>query len=227
MVIKALINAWRSRGAMHYMYDELVEMLTATEGMFTTVGQVLYEGRNPSEVQHELYDTDVRVNKTERKIRRQIVEHLSIRPGGDVPACLVLMSLIKDAERIGDYCKNLFEIRSKLMTDESFKHLDSEIREIHTQVLETFAKTKKALKEGNEEIALQVTQKAKEIAHALDAKVAEVAASDLPVRVAVCRALALRHTKRVHCHLCNILSSLVQPVHKLDYFDSGPLRPDK
>ena len=26
-----------------------------------------------------------------------------------MPACLVLISVVKDAERIGDYCKNLLE----------------------------------------------------------------------------------------------------------------------
>ena len=30
-------------------------------------------------------------------------------PGVDVPACLVLMSVVKDAERIGDYCKNVLD----------------------------------------------------------------------------------------------------------------------
>ena len=40
-------------------------------------------------------------------------------------------------------------------------------------------------------------------------------------------ALALRHMKRVHAHLCNIASSVVQPVHRLDYFDEGALYPPK
>ena len=114
MVIRALINAWRSRGVMHHMYDELMEMLSATEWMFETIGRIFFENVPPEDVSNDLYARDIRVNKTERRIRRQIVEHLAIRPGGDVPACLVLMSLVKDVERIGDYCKNLYEVRAVL-----------------------------------------------------------------------------------------------------------------
>jgi phosphate transport system protein len=228
MVIKALINAWRSRGVMHHMYDELMEMLKAGEHMFGLVGKVLFEGVNPDEVANELYSTDIRINKTERKIRRQIVEHLAIHPGGDVPACLVLMSIVKDAERIGDYCKNLFEVRSKLGKGLSGDDFDIGFDKVHAAILDTFAKTQESLVDGDEDIAKLVTDIAKDIAHDLDDRVAAVAeATDVNVKVAVCRALSLRYMKRVHAHLCNIASSVVQPVHKIDYLDEGPLRPSK
>ena len=227
MVIKALINIWRSRGVVHHMYDEFMEMLKATEWMFTTVGRVLFWEVMPEEVSEELYARDVRVNKTERTIRLQIIEHLAIRPGGDMPACLVLMSLVKDAERIGDYCKNLYEVRAVLGQGLTPDSLDHEVKVMHAQILETFAKTIKALGEGDAAVAYEVVRRAKEVGHRLEAKVQQVAASELPARVAVCRALALRHMKRVHAHLCNIASSVVQPVHKLDYFDEGALRPPK
>jgi phosphate uptake regulator len=228
MVIKALINAWRSQGVMHHMYDEFMEMLTATEVMFRLVGKVLFEGVDPDEVSRDLYRTDIRVNKTERKIRRQIVEHLAIHPGGDVPACLVLMSIVKDAERIGDYCKNLYEVRAKLGKDLDPATLNTDAREMHTRILETFDHTRGALKEADADRAKDVTDVAKDVAHQLDNKVAEVAASEgVPVKVAVCRALSLRHMKRIHAHLANIASSVVQPVHKIDYLDEGPLRPPR
>ena len=227
MVIKALINAWRSHGIMHHMYDQFMEMLAATEWMFQTVGRVLFENVNPDEVSDELYAKDVQVNKTERKIRQGIVEHLSIRPGGDMPACLVLMSLVKDAERIGDYCKNLYEVRAVLGKGLPADTLDSETKEMHARILGTFEKTRKALSDGDAEVAGEVVRLAKKTARELEDKVQEIAGSDLPTRVAVCRALALRHMKRVHLHLCNIASSVVQPVHKLDYYDEGSLRPPK
>lgn len=228
MVIKALINAWRSRGAMHHMYDELMEMLHATEWMFQTVGHALFEDAKPDEeTSNELYARDVRVNKTERKIRRQIVEHLAIHPGGDVPACLVLMSLVKDAERIGDYCKNLYEVRIVLAKDTPAEQLNGEVKQLHARILKTFALTKQALIEGNVDVAMSVVDSARDTARDIEKKVAEVAASNIPTRVAVCRALALRHMKRVHAHLCNIATSVVQPVHKLDYFDEGALTPPK
>lgn len=50
----------------------------------------------------------------ERAIRKQIVERMSLDKGATVPASLVLMSVVKDAERVGDYCKNLLEVDQML-----------------------------------------------------------------------------------------------------------------
>ena len=217
MVLKALFEAWRSGQAMHRMYDEFLEMIDSTQWMFETLGYILFGGLNPDEVAGKLYATDRGVNQTERRIRKEIVEHLAIRPGGDVPACLVLMSIVKDAERIGDYCKNLFEVRQILGVALGEDEIATQMRDLHKHILATFSQTRTALKKGDAEIARAITGKEDDIAKELDAKVEEVAKSALPAREAVGRALCIRHMKRVHAHLCNIASSVVQPVHKLDY----------
>jgi len=227
MVIKTLIEAWRSRGAIRHMYDELMEMLRATQGMFERIGRILFDGEDPEALASDIYATDVRVNKTERKIRKQIVEHLAVHPTGDVPACLVLMSIVKDAERVGDYCKNLFEVRSLLGKAVPPDVMTDDIRQIYQRVRDTFELTRRAIGECDEEAARAVANAEKPLAHEVDAKVAEIATSEMPARIAVPRALALRHMKRIHAHLANIATSVLQPVHKLDYLDEGPLRPPK
>ena len=225
MVLKTLLDTWRSGVVMRHMYDELLQMVQATEWMFQKAGRVLLEGLEPDKVAEDLYATDRKVNKTERKVRKEIVEHLSIRPKGDVPACLVLMSVVKDAERIGDYCKNLYEVRDILGAsfgdDESMR----QFREIYDLILKTFRKTQRALRDSDEDLAREIMESEKKIAHDLEQRVRAVANSDMNARDAVCRALALRHMKRIHGHLFNIASSIVQPVHKIDYFDGKPFPP--
>jgi len=217
MVVKALFDAWRSGQVMRHMYNELLQMTEAAEWMFRTVGMVLFEGKDPAPVKDELYDTDRMVNKAERSIRKEIVEHLAVRPGGDVPACLVLMSLVKDAERVGDYCKNLFEIRDLL--GEAFPNdkIIALMREHHARILGTFSHVREALAEADEDKARAIMAGESEVGHDLERMVRDVAESDLPARNAVARALALRHMKRVHAHLCNIASGVIQPVHRIDY----------
>ena len=111
MVIKVLINAWRSREALRRMFAELLQMLDATEWMFQTLGQVLFEGRDPTEVASRLYETDLQVNKTERKIRKEIVEHLSIginrgvRILGIIDRCIQVYVGKIDAYRKNRYSK--------------------------------------------------------------------------------------------------------------------------
>ena len=223
MVIKALYDAWRSGRVLRHMHDEFLQMLEAGEWMFRAVGQVLFEGKDPDALAKKLYEADVAVNKTERKIRKEIVEHLAIHPTGDLPACLVLMSLVKDAERVGDYCKNLFEIRELRGSAIPEDDLGSRMRKAHAEALEMFDEVRRAMSEGDEKLARRIMGEEQELAQEIERMVREVAASDLPVRDAVCRALCLRHIKRIYAHLFNIGSAVVQPVHKIDFRNHNKL----
>jgi len=217
MVVKALYDAWRSGQVMRHMYNELLQMLEACEWMFATSAKVLFDGEDPGPVKDDLYDTDRMVNRCERRIRKELVEHLTLRPSGDLPAGLVLMSLIKDAERIGDYCKNLFEIRellgSPFAADETVGHM----REAYERTLQRLGETRKAVAEGDDALARKLMGEEKRIAREIETLVRDVADSDMPTRQAVSRALFLRHVKRIDAHLTNIASSVVQPVHRIDY----------
>ena len=57
------------------------------------------------------FEQDAKVNALEQTIRRQIITHLSL-PGNeaDAPYSLLLMTLVKDVERLGDYAKNLAQL---------------------------------------------------------------------------------------------------------------------
>jgi phosphate uptake regulator len=46
-----------------------------------------------------------------------------------------------------------------------------------------------------------------------------LAGDNLSCRQAVSYTLAVRYLKRVSAHLKNLATSLVMPIHKLDYFD--------
>ena len=58
-----------------------------------------------------VYEWDLQVNQLEQGIRKKLIIHLSIPSNYvDAPYCLLLMSVVKDVERIGDYAKNLLEV---------------------------------------------------------------------------------------------------------------------
>ncbi|MFW6346866.1 MAG: PhoU domain-containing protein, partial [Halomonas sp.] len=85
-------------------------MLEHGAWMFGRANEVLYSTVAAEEVREPLYERDRAVNELERSIRRKVLRHLTVNPGHDVAICLALMSVAKDAERIGDYCKNVFEV---------------------------------------------------------------------------------------------------------------------
>ena len=68
----------------------------------------------------------------------------------DLPACLVLMSVVKDAERLGDYAKNIFEVTELLE-----KPLDKNIFEdlfgdLDKKIINEFSQTRAAFIESDE-----------------------------------------------------------------------------
>ena len=50
--------------------------------------------------------------------------------------------------------------------------------------------------------------------------------ADVPTRDAVLMALLARYLKRLCLHLANIATSVVMPLHRLDYFDEKREEPD-
>ena len=86
-------------------------MLTLARDMNISAGEMFVTGSASTSARTDLYEHDVQLNRIERTIRKQVVAHLSM-PGNrlDVPYALLLTSLVKDVERIGDYAKHLSEI---------------------------------------------------------------------------------------------------------------------
>ena len=110
MNFQDLFKLWRREGILSRTINEFVAMIDDSHWMFQRAATSLWEETDVEKRKEELYERDIAVNKAERSNRKKLVEHLSIDPGGDANYCLVLMSVMKDAERVGDYCKNLFEI---------------------------------------------------------------------------------------------------------------------
>jgi phosphate uptake regulator len=208
------------------MYERLLTMIEAGEWMFQKSWESAVAGTVDPQVKEDIYRRDVEVNKNERAIRKRIVEHLTVQPGVDVPACLVLMSVVKDAERIGDYCKNMLEAAE--FQDESIAKCPfcQGMNEIYDEVKLLFSKTRQALAESDVTLGHEIILEERDISGRCDALVERFTKEDLSSKKAVPWALLVRHVKRIAAHLGNLASSLVMPLHKLDYFDEK-LLPDK
>ena len=214
-----LIKAWKSRDLLNRIYDEFVKMLEDCEWMFNTASSLLFEGESLKGASRELFDRDIRVNKKERKIRKQLVEHLTINPEGDVPACLLLMSVVKDAERVGDYCKNMFDVRELLGESCGGDEFVTRLKTIAGELAEMFRQTHEAFLESDREKAFAVTESKQDMARRCDEILEMLVTTDLPAKQAVCLALTSRFLKRINSHLGNIASTVIMPLHKIDYFD--------
>jgi len=220
-MLRELLSAWRGRNTLALMIDQFDQMLAHDQWMFEQAIDTYWRRHPWMEVQDPLYARDKQVNALERSIRREVVRHLTLHPGRDVVACLILMSVVKDAERIGDYCKNIFEI-GKIFGQEytSEKHL-APLREVHETVTWLFESTREAFRESNTELAGEVLQRFGAMGKQCDYLIEELLRrkDDMPTDEAVSYGLLGRHMKRVGAHLSNIASSVVAPVENLDFMD--------
>jgi phosphate uptake regulator len=194
-------------------------MLDSTETMYGLVrGHLLGEVGEP-DLEEKIRHIDKGVNDAQRDIRKRIIEHLSLQPTVDVNACLLLMSVVKDAERLGDYAKNLYEVAElfdKPLDIEMFRRYFDELdQEIST----LFQLAKEAFVESDDTKAKMAWGYENKIAKWCDNVVRELAKSDLSVNEAVCFTLIARFLKRLVAHLANIATSVVLPLSDLDYFD--------
>jgi phosphate uptake regulator len=218
-MFKNLINLWKGKDFLAQVLSDFENMLNSAETMFAMVCKRLLGEGEDSGLKDKIYDIDRTINASEKNIRRRIIEHLSFQPAADIPVSLVLMSVVKDAERLGDYSKNLFEVSELLekpFEKEFFKEMFDEMDE---KIIAVFQKTKKAFLESDEKAADEIMGFEREIIKRCDAGLEKLTKSKLQTNQAVCATLAFRYFKRICAHLGNIASSVIMPVTDLDYFD--------
>jgi len=218
-MFKNLLQFWKGKDFLNQVLDEFTNMLNDTQNMFDSVRRKLINNEEVEGLKDTVYEIDRKVNSLERDIRKRIVEHLSINPSVDTAVCLLLMSVVKDAERLGDFCKNLFEVTELLdkpIDKKKYKELFGNIDE---ELSVLFKRTRDAFIQSDEQEATQTWDHERSIIKKCDEIIEKLAKSNFSVNEAVCFTLMSRYFKRLSAHLANITTSVILPIDKLDYFD--------
>jgi phosphate transport system protein len=214
-----LLSFWKGKDFLTQVFAEFKDMLEDAEYMFKAVCSCLLDRAEEPDLKQKIHDIDKKVNRLQKDIRKRIVEHLSLQPSVDVTACLLLMSVVKDAERLGDYSKNLYEVTELLEKPIDRAVFSQYFDNVDKNILTLFEETKEAFIEADEAKAKSAWNYEKKIAKSCDAIVGRVAKSSLSVNEAVAFTLIARHFKRLVAHLVNIATSVILPLSDLDYFD--------
>ncbi len=218
-MFKNLLQFWKGKDFLSQVLEEFKDMLDDTETMFKLVCRKLLDNEGEPGLKDRIYEIDKNVNTLQKNIRKRIIEHLSIQPSVDVPTSLLLMSVVKDAERLGDYAKNLFEVIGLLDSPIDKEKYSKLFNNIEGDILNLFQQTKKAFIESDENKAAQSWIYKREIAIRCGETIKKLAKSNLSVNEAVCFTLIARYFKRLASHLTNIATSVILPLTDLDYFD--------
>lgn len=203
------------------------QMIEDGRHIFDAACNTVLGGTNPAVVTNDLHKTDQRINRLEQQIRRELVVHMTVREKAEIGTCLKFMSLVKDAERIGDYGKNILDMGQQCR-DFVGDPMSEDMVQLKDRVSRLLAKMRNLFEAQSPEQARRFIDDAHAVLRHCDRKVADLVRDASISRRPVVAALLYRYIKRVMAHSMNIVTSIVVPLDKLDYLDEDDIdRDDK
>jgi len=218
-MFESLLGFWSGKDFLAQVLGDFSEMVKTAESMYSDVMEHYIEPKDDPGFKQGVYDRDKSINTLERKIRRRIIEHLVLRPKVSLNVCLILMSVVKDAERLGDYSKNLLEVAEVIERPLDRTEFERFFDDVPSEIKGSFSDTAKAFIESDEELARAVVRRQRTVAAHCEQIWRDLARSDISANRAVCFAVSSRYHKRIALHLANIATAVIMPVTDLDYWD--------
>ena len=209
-----------SHSGLDGVQDTLVQMLNDGHEVFVTSVGALFGGGKSKETRREVQTTDREINEAQRDVRRALMVTASIR-SMDLPMVLQYASIVKDAERIGEYSKNIYDLVRYGADFDTATDRDDLVR-YSDAVSQLILDAAVVFGEKDTDKAQRLIGKADGFLSEYDAQIKKAYNSTGPASDAVARALYYRFLKRITAHVMNMLTALVQPLDRLDYYDEAP-----
>jgi len=218
-MLKELLAIFKKDSKLDEAFRRSYEMLDITRDMFLKAKRSLRE-RETNELDTSVYEQDKRINKFEREVRRDVLQHLIITDRAGLPSGLTLVSIIIDIERVGDYTKNIVELAENHPTRLHAGASEESLRRVERAVEEAFVRVRAVLETSDEEAALAFIKNYIWLNPLCDERVREYI-NELDQSVSpgdsVALALYFRYLKRIHSHLRNVATSVYNPFHKIGF----------
>jgi phosphate transport system protein len=213
-----MFSIFRDSDQLENVEQQLAAMLAQCQDAYRLATEAVFGERDPIAAGEELLELDQEINRTERAIRRELLVHGTVR-GAEVDQGLMLtyMSVAKDIERIGDKCKDIWELTEMGANFSVGEDTEELLRHRH-HVAQLIEWTLDAFTTEDANKVHELISTINDDADHYDSHVLQFVQTDLPSRYAAPRALYYRYIKRLSRHLSNTLSSVVMPVDRLDFY---------
>jgi phosphate uptake regulator len=218
-MFKQLFSIFQKDTLMDRAYRRSFTMLDTTRHMFLGAKTSLRH-RDNSQVEIDIYDKDIEVNRYEREVRRNVFNHLVVSGVETLPSCLVLVSIIIDIERIGDYTKNMIELAMNHPMRLNGGKFESDLQRVEAAVEESFVRTRDCFERADAGAAQELLKTYEWVNRLCDRSLfALVKEEDKSIGSgnAVSLAMYFRWLKRINSHLRNITTSVVNPFDRIGF----------
>jgi phosphate transport system protein len=190
------------------------DMLEIAYNMFRYSMKIVIEKEKEKE---NIYAIDKELNALEIEVRKKILEHLSINPSQDITPSLVLVTIVVDIERLGDYSKNLIEVSHIYPKPLKGKYIEK-IKDLERRVQTCFEKTMKIYDTQDEILGKEIMRKLADLITECQNLLEKlIDDNNLSSKEGIIYALLVRHLKRVSAHVNNVCSGIVNPFYRLGY----------
>ena len=218
-----LKNFWKSQNLLDEAWTESFKMLNICHEMFLEAIRILRESKD-TEVDEKIRRKDKIVNKLERSVRKKVFTHLSLQLPAGLPEGMVLISIVIDIERLGDYAKNIVELAIQHPEILEGGIFEKDLKKIEEAVKDNFEKTIVCMEKSDPDSSIKLLKKykwvnplcdecLKGLVKEKDKKISSGQAASL--------ALYIRWLKRFNSHLRNITTSVVNPFHRIGFKPKG------
>jgi phosphate transport system protein len=216
---REVFELWRKDNLFEQAVKDFREMLENTCSMYEEAVKSLRD-KDDGEISDEVYRRDIEINRYEQEVRNKILKHLAITGGANLIPGLILTSIIIDAERIGDYTKNIVDLANAHPKKLKCGKYEKEVKKIENECSNLFREVIAINETSNKIAAQQIIAEKKWVVKKCDEIIGELIREERKIKsagVAVTTALYIRYLKRIAAHLINILTSIVSPFEKIGF----------
>jgi len=219
-MLKELFGVFKEGDLYSQALDECHEMLDISQKMYIASVESLRKS-DSADVDLDIYAADQKINAFERDVRRKVMTHLTISGKAELTSGLVLVSIVVDIERIGDYAKNIYDLAVHHPNRLETGIVEKELGPIESKVTEILDEAIYCFKNDDVALARQLmTDYKEEVSRRCNELTFEMVKgnySDLEATDLVTVALYLRFLKRIAAHSRNMISSVVNPFERIGY----------
>jgi len=220
-LFKDVINLWKADDLLSQSWDESYKMLNLSHEIFQQALIYLRNGENIDTLK-ALKKRDKEINEFQRDVRRKVLTHYAVEQDTtDLADGLILINMVVDIERIGDYCKNILDLAINHDQSINSSEISEDLAMVEEEVKSRFDKTIQAIQSQDIEIARslmkgykkQMTGKSDEIVNGILKNELHFGSEARTASIA----LYARYLKRIGAHLKNITTTLVNPFDAIGY----------
>ncbi len=220
-VFKELINLWHSDNLLAQAWQKSYDMLDLSYEIFSQSIDLLRHDRDDATVIN-LKKRDKEINEYQKEVRRKVLTHFAInRENQDLSSGMVLVSIVIDIERVGDYSKNILDLAIYHPGNLIAEEISPKLAAIEQEVMNRFGATLEAVKSQDSRLARELQGTYQNLVNDASDKLVnsiltgKTKFGDETLTAAV--ALYARYLKRVGAHLKNITTTLVNPFESIGY----------